>query len=669
MVKSRSSIPQVYSGPLSHYVVLLIAAAILCLPCLLWGVPPGADASLHVMYQSHFSEQFWHGDLYPRWLVNANKGLGTPVFFLQYPLPYFTTALLRPFVWSPAGAQREAREIGVFLFLVIAAAGVAARLWFRKHSSAVASTLAAIVYMLLPYILPQGVYARAALGEVCAFVWMPLALAICDSLRPSVSVVSILGAVLACLFLSNAIIAVLFVPALIFYTIGGGLLTVKAATRRAAILFSALALGVGMSAIYVFPVAAYRALFDWSQMPAHLPGYELGLYFLFLTSGSLAAAPIIVVVLVGTIAFTLAVLGQAWRATVSRTERICICVVLGLALLSMVPNVGPKMIRASGLRLSEIEPYVWFTARTLLGSLCTLGLGILAYCRVADAGARRRDKILLGIALGAVVLMLPWSAPIWKALPVLASIQFPFRFGSILSVAVAGLVALAIDQSVGRMNDVKGRLSLLVMVAAIVWVIGVGFLVWRVDWNFRLALGLPVKGRVEAEAITRVDYTRAVDIPYRTYVATRSVEAFAQRLGTKPGAADRVNDVAATPVENPVRAECVNGEAVVNMRRVGFRELIGVIDCLRDGRVRINQVYWPLWKNVPTGDATGHGVITSSAEGLIEVALPPGRHELHLVLDRAKSEWWGGIVTVVSLLSVIVGCGFVWTVSRYRSRG
>jgi hypothetical protein len=667
MAKLRSSIPQVFSWPFSHYIVLLIAAAILCLPCLLWGIPPGADGPLHVMYQSNFSEQFWHGDLYPRWLVNANKGLGTPVFFLQYPLPYFTTALLRPFVWSPVGAQREARELGVCLFLMIAAAGFAGRLWFRKHSSAVASTLAAIVYMSLPYLLSQGVYARAALGEVYAFVWMPLALAICDSLRPSVSVISILGAVLACLFLSNAIIAVLFVPALIFYTMevyhGGGPLTIKTTILPLFLLLIGLVIGVGLSAIYVFPVVAYRALFDWSQMPAYLPGYELGRYFLFLTSGNLASSRIIVAVLVGTIAFTLAVLGQAWCAPVSRTERICMCVVLGLMLLCMVPNVGPKMIRASGLRLTEYEQPD-FTARALLVSLCTLGLGILAYCRVAGAGARRRDKMLLGIALGAVVLMLPWSAPIWKALPVLASIQFPFRFGSILSVAVAGLVALAIDQSVGPMNDIKGRLSRPLMVAAIGWVIGAGFLIWRVDWDFRLALGLPVRGRVQAEAYTHVDPTRAVDIPYRTYVAPRSVEAFAQRLGTNPGA----DYVAATPIENPVRAECVNGEAVVNMRRVGFRELIGVIDCLSDGPVRVNQVYWPLWKNVPTGDATGQGVIRSSAEGLIEVMLPPGRHELRLVLERAKSERWGGIITVVSLLSVSAGWGFERAVSRRLSR-
>src|SRR5207249_2439593 len=99
------------------------------------------------------NEQFWRGDLYPRWLANANKGLGTPVFYLQYPLPYFTTALLRPFISSRLGARREARELGIFFFLVIAAIGFAGRTWFRTYSGGGASTVAAMLYMLFPYVL------------------------------------------------------------------------------------------------------------------------------------------------------------------------------------------------------------------------------------------------------------------------------------------------------------------------------------------------------------------------------------------------------------------------------------------------------------------------------------------------------------------------------------
>ena len=431
-----------------HYAAILVAAVVLCHPLLLWGVPPGDAATLHVMYQSHFSEQFWYGDYYPRWLANANKGLGSPVFFLQYPLPYFVTALLRPFIWFPVDTRREAHELGFFFFLVITAAGFAGRMWFRKHSGDWASTIAAIVYMSLPYVLSEGVYARAALGEVCCFVWMPLALAICVSTRRGFTAVSLLATALACLILSNAIIAVLFVPVLIFYVLGRDLLTVRAAIRRVALLFSSLVLGIGMSAIYLFPVIVFRPLFDWSQMPANLPGYELGRYFLYLTTDSIAAdskAPlaiaghdvIIGVVLCGTIGFMLAVLAYAWYATLTRAERIWIYVLLGLALLSTVPNLGPTVVRASGLALSEINSTDKFTERALLVTFSTLGLGLLAYCTVADAGARR-DRVLLAIASGAFAFMLPWSAPIWKALPVLSSIQYPIRLGSVLSVAVVG---------------------------------------------------------------------------------------------------------------------------------------------------------------------------------------------------------------------------------------
>ena len=56
-----------------------------------------------------------------------------------------------------------------------------------------------------------------------------------------------------------------------------------------------------------------------------------------------------------------------------------------------------------------------------------------------------RGPMLLCIAVASFFLMLPFSAPIWKAIPGSSVIQFPFRVGGILCVAVAGLVSLAFD--------------------------------------------------------------------------------------------------------------------------------------------------------------------------------------------------------------------------------
>src|SRR5437868_10979836 len=91
--------PTTFHGKISTSypgLAILFIAALLSVPCLRVGLPEGHDSYTHSQYQHYFSGQFWHGDLYPRWLSNANKGYGAPIFLIQYPLPYFVTALLRP---------------------------------------------------------------------------------------------------------------------------------------------------------------------------------------------------------------------------------------------------------------------------------------------------------------------------------------------------------------------------------------------------------------------------------------------------------------------------------------------------------------------------------------------------------------------------------------------
>jgi hypothetical protein len=62
--------------------LIVSLAALLCLPCLIRGVPPAGDSINHTIYQYHFSQQFLGGDYYPRWLKMANKGYGSPTFLI-----------------------------------------------------------------------------------------------------------------------------------------------------------------------------------------------------------------------------------------------------------------------------------------------------------------------------------------------------------------------------------------------------------------------------------------------------------------------------------------------------------------------------------------------------------------------------------------------------------
>src|ERR671917_244940 len=140
----------------------------------LWrGVPVGGDTLFHAMWYTNFSAQLLAGDVYPRWLMNLNGGLGSPVFFFYAPLPYYITTVFTPMM--PGGIYGML-HLGASVALAIIASGLAAYLWLKESTDRGAATVAAVLYMLMPYHLAVDTYTRNAFAEVWAFVWMRLML-------------------------------------------------------------------------------------------------------------------------------------------------------------------------------------------------------------------------------------------------------------------------------------------------------------------------------------------------------------------------------------------------------------------------------------------------------------------------------------------------------------
>jgi hypothetical protein len=662
---------------LLHSLVIVLFAAILCARCLLVGVPPVNDATIHVMLQYHFSHQFWSGDFYPRWLVGDNKGYGSPAFLIQYPLPFFITALLRPITAFPATPMREAHELGVYCFLVFAAAGIAARAWFRNRCSPLASTLAAVAYISLPYILGQGLYGRLALGELTAFIWMPLALALCDAPQRRLGVVSAIGIMFALLILSNVLCAILFAPVILLYAMVSGkrgdmsfvegeeadgvdtpppmrakkptasipmrsekvlpFLLQMAVARIAPVLF-ALVIGIGVAAVYLFPLVTYhyQRLFDINVLPTLHPEGEFGRYFLMSSVSDISNNRIYFPGMVGTICLTILISRYVWRADVSFVSRLVMLLTLGLGILMLIPDLGPRLIEVSGFKTSSFGSIMAYSLRMLFTSLFTLALGLLAYCRVAEADTDGRVRLLLLISCGAFILMLPWCAAIWKAIPQLAVFQYPWRLCAILTIAVAGLFAVATNDCLRRGVGNERTPSPIVMSAVVLAVIVGGSLVWRVDIQL-LTLDVP-----------RADVTRNVDFYYPTYVPAPRVARFAKLIGTSPDSFA----VDPTPVQDGVSAEITSGQCdAATVVRLGPRKLHVSAQCQGNARLRIGQLYFPLWRIVPM--TPGGETLGSSAEGLSEVSLVAGQHNFDLVFDGGLAERYGATVSLVSVLLVM----------------
>jgi hypothetical protein len=630
---------------LGQSVAILLVATILGLPCLISGVPSRGDWATHTSYQYHFSRQFWNGDYYPRWLVDANKGLGSPIFLIQYPLPYWCAALLRPVLRFAATATRESRELGVLCFIVLAASAFAARLWFTKFCASTAATVAAIIYVCLPYFLAEGLYDSVSIGQLFCFIWMPLTLATCHSRRISVISVFAAGVAIGLLILSNPITAFLFAPLMIFYAMACGEQNRAVAARRALFAFASLGVGASLAAIYVIPLVVYRHLFDIGVMPRLLAGFELGNNFAYVRASSLSRP--LVAGLVVVIAVVVVLLCLTWQSVGGSRQRAWLLLTLGLGVTVIIPGLGEHVIALARLRPSRIYAG-YFPEQMLATALLTLALGVLGRYyhalpgEMADCG-KRSQNVLMAASCCSFILMLPWSAFVWSAIPTLStSVQFPHRLCAVLTLCTAGIVASAIDRSLNRRETRERVHSMAVISSFALAIIAIGGLTWRADKTW-------VRG-LHKNAAHEVDATRDLDVMYRTYISPDHLASFAAIVGTEPG----IFQTRSTPVVEPVVTLVKgHGTAILTRRNSRAATVSSVMET--DGVAQLGQIYSPLWKSVSMDHLSAGPVLESSGAGLMEFPLSAGQNHIQLLFDCGWPERYGMLVTLLSVFVVVGG--------------
>ena len=110
------------------YIALIIGAGLLLsLPLLLYGLPfRSSDGVFHAVLYKHFSSQLWAGEFYPRWLMGMNGGLGSASCFYYPPVPYYLTAMVKPFF---ARDVQGWHQLGFSAAIALAISGVCAYLW------------------------------------------------------------------------------------------------------------------------------------------------------------------------------------------------------------------------------------------------------------------------------------------------------------------------------------------------------------------------------------------------------------------------------------------------------------------------------------------------------------------------------------------------------------
>jgi hypothetical protein len=300
-----------------------------------------------------------------------------------------------------------------YTWLALTIAGLACFHAARTFAPPNAALLAAIIYIANPYTLYTALE-RTAYAELLAAAWIPLLLR--GILRDRVTIPGIAVPV-ALLWLTNAPAAVMSCYALALLTVVR--LTLSRSEPRARIAINTLAgtaIGLGLAAFYIVPAAYERSYVQIRY--AILPGLRPWDNFLFNHTT------------------------DPEHDAVLRTASIVAILLIALTAAAL------------------------FFARSNQNS-SSRDISYLPYSTVA----RLRLRLAI-LALTVALMLTPLSSLLWRYLPELRFLQFPWRLTAIL----AAIFALALSLALSRLSFKLSTTAIFSLLAALLF----GFSAWHV---------------------------------------------------------------------------------------------------------------------------------------------------------------------------------------------
>lgn len=564
--------------------------AVLLLPAmqpLLFGhLPWAADGLLHLHRLAQLDRAVQAGLLYPRWVPDMAFGFGFPLFNYYAPLSYY---LLLPLLASGVSIQ-AALQAGYVLALLALAGGI--YLWTRDLFGREAGIVASVAAAYAPYIL-YDVHHRGVLPEVWGLAWLSLTFWSLRRLvcRPGPRPLALATLFYAALLTGHNILALVGTPLLLVYALfliwtadqeTGTDEPAVAAQRRAAAtvrwrvtwspLF-ALFLGLGLSAFFWLPALAEKELVQIQQL--YLPAdFHYGNHFLSL------------------------------------------------------PELVARPAPADAARINPALSFSFGWPQLLLALLCWLPLPT---ARPFTAAQRKHCLLLtLGFLLTAAMIM-PLSRPLWDNLPLLAFVQFPWRF---LGPATLFLAVLA-GAGVARLPHRLSWWPLLSLAAVILF---------GLPWLF------PNRYAPEA-APTPVDLIR--------------FEAQTGALGTTSAGDYLPVTVQTLPAADTLLAAYEAAAPHYLIPRLDNAALPGAVTVLEaeyslaEARLKVEagepfqaRFFWfhfPGWQ--AWLDGRPHPVYADEPYGLLALDVPAGTHELRLAFGETS---WRRLAWLLSLLTLLL---------------
>jgi hypothetical protein len=346
--------------------------------------------------------------------------------------------------------------------------------------------------------------------------------------------------------------------------------------------------------------------------------------------------------------------------------------------LSLSPSKGLRALQ----QLISVPEYL---------SLVVIGLATAIVVWLNATRLRLETLYFALVGVASVVMMLPASGFIWKALPVLQRIQFPTRFNAVLAVSLAAVVAFAataihtsLRTPYGQAWNQRWRGWLFLLSAFTLLMIqfavlgnrswqGEGMALIRIMRLMAtagvLAVFLPIGTKFPLRQpwlrlliasfwlttlllICQQNYeqilSRRIDPTTSPFAASQiaAVEHFPKGISSQHRTP---NLLLAWSARTP-QARLLGSGGSTEVTRWQSRSIAVRVEAAMPDLLEIHQFHYPGWsaRRLPGGEPLP---VVRSDEGLLQVKLPAGRSDVHLELDAIRPEQIGWVITGLSSLA------------------
>ena len=207
-------------------------------------------------------------------------------------------------------------------------------------------------------------------------------------------------------------------------------------------------------------------------------------------------------------------------------------------------------------------------------------------------------------------LMLPISTLVWRYLPMMNRIQFPWRFLALTSFAGAFLAG-----GLGRI--IKKKKTLLMAIVLLVILI-----------NFRYAKPISFFNRPDSFYATNEATTTVKDEYLPIWVKEKPIQRATQKAELITGVGEITN-------------------LAFNSKRVTFE-----VNASQESVVQINTVYFPGW--MAKIDSQSVAIDYQNNRGLMQLKVPSGNHQITVEFKETPVRLLADFVSVIGLLAVVI---------------